>query len=101
IISFPTLLSSDLKLDILVNNVHASRQASFSETTQEMFNLSFNTGFYPTVHFMQAAYPALKESKGKVINFASGSGLNGQPTQTSYAAAKEAIRSEEHTSELQ
>jgi len=80
------------KLDILVNNVHASRQASFSETTQEMFNLSFNTGFYPTVHFMQAAYPALKESKGKVINFASGSGLNGQPTQTSYAAAKEAIR---------
>lgn len=80
------------KLDILVNNAHASRQASFSETTQEMFDLSFNTGFYPTIHFMQAAYPALKESKGKVINFASGAGLNGQPTQTSYAAAKEAIR---------
>lgn len=80
------------KLDILVNNAHVSRQARFSETTQEMFDLSFGTGFYPTVHFMQAAYPALKESKGKVINFASGAGLNGQPTQTSYAAAKEAIR---------
>lgn len=80
------------KLDILVNNAHVSRQANFTETTQEMFDLSFGTGFYPTVHFMQAAYPALKEAKGKVINFASGAGLNGQPTQTSYAAAKEAIR---------
>lgn len=80
------------KLDILVNNAHVSRQADFMETTQEMFDLSFNTGFYPTVHFMQAAYPHLKETKGKVINFASGAGLNGQPTQTSYAAAKEAIR---------
>src|SRR5699024_1416540 len=80
------------KLDFLVNNSHASRQALFTETTADLFDLSFNTGFYPTVHFMQAAYPALKESKGKVINFASGAGLNGQPTQTSYAAAKEAIR---------
>lgn len=80
------------KLDILVNNAHVSRQALFTETTQEMFDLSFGTGFYPTFHFMQAAYPELKKTKGKVINFASGAGLNGQATQTSYAAAKEAIR---------
>ncbi len=80
------------KLDILVNNAHVSRQAPFAETTQELFDLSFGTGFYPTVHFMQAAYPELKKSQGKVINFASGAGLEGQPTQTSYAAAKEAIR---------
>jgi len=80
------------KLDILVNNAHASRQAPFVETTQEMMDLSFGTGFYPTFHFMQAAYPELKKSKGKVINFASGAGLDGQATQTSYAAAKEAIR---------
>lgn len=80
------------KLDILVNNAHASRQAMFSETTMEMIDLSFGTGFYPTFHFMQAAYPELKKTKGKVINFASGAGLDGQPTQASYAAAKEAIR---------
>lgn len=41
---------------------------------------------------MQVAYPELKKAKGKVINFASGAGINGQPTQASYAAAKEAIR---------
>ncbi|WHX25429.1 SDR family oxidoreductase [Virgibacillus halodenitrificans] len=80
------------KLDILVNNAHASRQAPFVETTMDMFDLSFNTGFYPTFNFMQAAYNELKKSKGKVINFASGAGINGQPTQASYAAAKEAIR---------
>lgn len=79
-------------IDILVNNAHVSRQANFVDTTEEMFDLSFDTGFYPTVNFMQAAYPYLKEAKGKVINFASGAGLNGQETQTSYAAAKEAIR---------
>ena len=80
------------KIDVLVNNAHASKQANFMDTTQNMFDLSFDTGFYPTVHFMQEAYPYLKESQGSVINFASGAGLNGQPTQTAYAAAKEAIR---------
>ena len=80
------------RLDILVNNAHASKQALFTETTLEMFDLSFGTGFYPTFNFMKAAYPELKKTQGKVINFASGAGINGQPTQTSYAAAKEAIR---------
>src|SRR5699024_8558264 len=74
------------------NNAHASRQAPFTETTMDMLDLSFNTGFYPTFNFMQVAYPELKKNKGKVINFASGAGINGQPTQASYAAAKEAIR---------
>lgn len=80
------------KLDILVNNAHVSKQAPFMETTLEHFDLSFGTGFYPTFHFMQASYPELKKTHGKVINFASGAGIDGQVTQTSYAAAKEAIR---------
>ncbi|GAA3733188.1 SDR family oxidoreductase [Salinicoccus jeotgali] len=79
-------------IDILVNNAHASKQAMLMDTTLDMFDLSFNTGFYPTFHFMKACHPHLKKSEGKVINFASGAGINGQPTQTAYAAAKEAIR---------
>lgn len=79
-------------LDILINNAHASRQALFEETTQEDMDLSFGTSFYPTFYLMQAALPYLKKSEGKVINFASGAGMNGDPTQLSYAAAKEAIR---------
>ncbi|MEK4628140.1 MAG: SDR family oxidoreductase [Solibacillus sp.] len=80
------------KLDVLVNNAHASKQKPFEEITQEDFDLSFGTGFYPTFYLMKAALPYLKETQGSVINFASGAGLNGQPTQTAYAAAKEAIR---------
>src|SRR5699024_1975232 len=40
------------KLYILVNNAHASKRAPFVETTMEMFELSFGTGFYPTFHFI-------------------------------------------------
>lgn len=80
------------RLDILVNNAHASRMSSFEEATLEDFALSFDTGFYPTVYLMQAALPYLKESKGKIINFSSGAGIEGHKQQVSYAAAKEAIR---------
>ncbi|WP_255578496.1 SDR family NAD(P)-dependent oxidoreductase [Cryobacterium sp. TMT4-31] len=41
---------------------------------------------------MRAAYPELKKTTGSVVNFGSGAGLDGQPTQAAYAAAKEAIR---------
>lgn len=80
------------KLDILVNNAHASRNKAFDEITQDDLDLSFNTGFYPTFYLMQAALPYLKETKGKIINFASGAGISGNINQASYAAAKEAIR---------
>jgi len=80
------------KLDVLVNNAHASRSKPFLDQTQADFDLSFNTGFYPTFYLMQAAIPHLKETKGNIINFASGAGIEGHATQASYAAAKEAIR---------
>lgn len=80
------------KLDILVNNAHASKNMPFEQITRADLDLSFDTGFYPTFYLMQAALPYLKESKGKVINFASGAGINGDVNQASYAAAKEAIR---------
>ena len=79
-------------VDVLINNAHASRQAPLLETTQDMLDLSFNTGFYPSFWLMKAAHPQLAERGGSVINFASGAGINGHPTQGSYAAAKEAIR---------
>ena len=80
------------KIDILVNNAHASKMASIEEITQADFDLSFNTGFYPTFYLMQAALPYLKETKGNIINFSSGAGINGDVNQGSYAVAKEAIR---------
>ena len=80
------------QLDILVNNAHASKQATILDTTQEMWDLSLGTGMYATFHLMRAAYPELKKTKGAIVNFASGAGLKGLPDQATYAAAKEAIR---------
>ncbi|MTV82144.1 SDR family NAD(P)-dependent oxidoreductase [Secundilactobacillus folii] len=87
-----TALEAFGKLDVLINNAHASKQKPFVQLTDDDLAMSMNTGFYPTWHLMQLAYPHLKETTGCVINFASGAGLNGQPTQAAYAAAKEAIR---------
>ncbi|GGJ82235.1 short-chain dehydrogenase [Lentibacillus kapialis] len=80
------------KLNILVNNAHASKNKPFVETTREDLDLSFDTGFYPTFYLMQAAIPHLKETNGSIINFASGAGIQGHAKQAAYAAAKEAIR---------
>ncbi|RMI28621.1 SDR family NAD(P)-dependent oxidoreductase [Nocardia stercoris] len=57
-----------------------------------MLDLSFGTGFHPTFRLMRACYPDLRDTRGSVINFASGAGIEGHVTQASYAAAKEAIR---------
>lgn len=92
----PVIISAAIeafgKLDILVNNAHASKQAPIIETTQEMWDLSLGSGMFATFWLMKAAYPELKKTKGAVVNFASGAGLKGMANQVSYAAAKEAIR---------
>lgn len=58
----------------------------------DQFNLAIYSGLYATHSYMQKAYPHLKETKGSVVNFASGAGLFGNYGQCSYAAAKEGIR---------
>lgn len=80
------------RLDILVNAAQASRQKLVAETTDEDFDVSLNTGLWPTFILMRAAYPHLVEAKGSVINFATGAAMDAIPTQGSYSAAKEAIR---------
>ncbi len=80
-------------VDVLINNAQASASGvTLAEQTVEQFDLAIYSGLYATFHYMQACYPYLKESKGTVINFASGAGLFGNYGQCSYAAAKEGIR---------
>ncbi|WP_226016586.1 SDR family NAD(P)-dependent oxidoreductase [Novosphingobium sp. FKTRR1] len=81
------------RLDTLVNAAQASAQLPLIETSIEAMNIAFDTGFWPTFLLMKAAYPHLVATQGSVINFGSGAGIQGMPTQASYGAAKEAIRS--------
>ena len=81
------------RIDVLINNAQASASGVTIEAhTTEQLNLAMYSGFYATFYYMKAAYPYLKETKGAIINFASGAGLFGNYGQASYAAAKEAIR---------
>jgi len=81
------------RIDVLINNAQASASGVPLEThTIENFDLAIYSGLYATFFYMKACYPYLKETKGAVINFASGAGLFGNAGQCSYAAAKEGIR---------
>ena len=81
------------RIDVLINNAQASASGvSIADHTTEQFNLAMFSGLYSAFYYMKACYPYLKETKGSVINFASGAGLFGNKGQCSYAAAKEGIR---------
>lgn len=81
------------KIDTLVNNAQASKSGvMLADHTKEDFDLAIYSGLYATFFYMRACYPYLKQSKGSVINFASGAGLFGKLGQASYAAAKEGVR---------
>ncbi len=81
------------RIDVLINNAQASASGvTIQDHTTEQFDLAMYSGLYATFYYMKACYPYLKETKGTVINFASGAGLFGNYGQCSYAAAKEGIR---------
>ncbi len=80
-------------IQVLINNAQASASGvTLAEHTIDQFNLAMYSGLYSAFCYMKACYPYLKESKGSVINFASGAGLFGNYGQSAYAAAKEGIR---------
>lgn len=81
------------KLNVLINSAQTSASGvTLVDHTKEDFDKAIYSGLYATFFFMKHAFPYLKETKGSVINFASGAGISGNPGQASYAAAKEGIR---------
>ncbi len=81
------------RIDVLINNAQASASGvPLADHTTDQFNLALYSGLYAVFYYMKASYPYLKETKGSVINFASGAGLFGNFGQCAYAAAKEGIR---------
>ena len=81
------------RIDVLINNAQASASGvPLAQHTTEQFDLALYSGLYAAFYYMKACYPHLVETKGTVINFASGAGRFGNYGQCSYAAAKEGIR---------
>ena len=81
------------RIDVLINVAQASASGvPLKDHTTQQFDLALYSGLYATFYYMKACYPHLKETRGSVINFASGAGLSGNYGQCAYAAAKEGIR---------
>ena len=81
------------RIDALANNAQASASGvTIADHSVEQFDLAIHSGLYATFLYMQKCYPHLKETRGSVVNFASGAGLFGNFGQCSYAAAKEGVR---------
>ena len=80
------------RLDILVNNAHTSRPMVGVEATRDKDMALAFQGFHGGFYCMQAAFPHLKASKGRVINLGSVAGIRGDAGFGAYAAAKEAVR---------
>lgn len=81
------------RIDTLINNAQVSRSGlPLVEHTREDFDMAIMSGLYAAFFYMRECFPYLKQTKGSVINFASGAGLFGKLGQSSYAAAKEGIR---------
>ena len=81
-------------IDIIVNNGQAIvPSASVEETTYDNMLLAWQSGTIGSLNYMQAAFPYMKEQQeGRIINFASATGMFGIAGQLAYGSNKEAIR---------
>lgn len=80
-------------IDALINNAQTIvANIPMEDYTLEQFSTNFTTGIFSMFLYIKYALPYLKDSKGSVVCFASGSGMNGQKDYASYNASKEAVR---------
>ncbi len=79
-------------VDVLVNNAQTVRLGALLDISEDDMSVVYDTGPIGALRFMQACFPALSRTGGSVINLASGAGVQPQPGQAPYAAAKEGMR---------
>lgn len=81
-------------VDVMINNAQAiAKSAPVEDTTYDAMYLAWSTGTIGSLNFMQECFPYMKaQGEGRVINFASATGMFGYAGQLAYASNKEAIR---------
>ena len=80
------------KIDGLVTNHMTQTMGTIETCTEEAMWYDWKNNVLGTFNCIQACLPYLKETKGRIVNFASGSGTHGSPNMFSYATSKEGIR---------
>src|SRR5579872_1363638 len=81
------------RLDILVNNAAIFAFAPLEGTTEAMVRGQFETNVFGLIFATQAALPALKASKGTILNISSTVGHKAAPGAAHYGATKASVES--------
>ena len=79
------------KLDVLVNNAGINDNAGLEHGSPEKFLRSLELSLHHYYNMAHYALPALKKSRGCIVNIASKVAMTGQGGTSGYAAAKGAI----------
>jgi NAD(P)-dependent dehydrogenase (short-subunit alcohol dehydrogenase family) len=87
-----TVLSSEGRIDVLINNAGMGIYGSIEDSTHDAIHLQMSTNFMGYVNVIQAVLPAMrKQGGGTIVNISSIGGLMGLPYQGFYAASKFAV----------
>jgi len=79
------------RLDVLVNSAGEYLEKSIDDTSEAEFDQIMAVNLKGTYFMAKAAVPALKVSRGAVVNVSSDAGLNGNVNCTAYCATKGAV----------
>ena len=79
------------QLDILVNNAGLFEQAALEEITPEQWDRVFATNTRAPFLVAQAAYPHLREARGRIVNIGSLGGSHPWATHAHYCTSKAAL----------
>jgi NAD(P)-dependent dehydrogenase (short-subunit alcohol dehydrogenase family) len=81
------------RLDLLVNNAGIYKFASLDASDDAMVRSQFEVNVIGAIFMTQAALPALRASRGAIVNVSAASARKASPGQVVYAATKGAIES--------
>lgn len=80
-------------LDVLVHAAAIEKKAPAEDITEEDWDQTFAVNVKGTLLTNQAAFRALRDGGGAILNFASGAGVRGYPLHGDYASSKGAVLS--------
>ncbi len=81
------------RLDVLVNNAAVFVIGPIDQSSEEMIRKQFEANVFGAIFATQAALPALRETRGSVLNISSAAGHKPVPGASIYGATKAAVES--------